>query len=222
MAEQNYFPQIPSTVWWGIRALLDKSPKTTFSEDVLGTELGVQPAAARQYISELRRVGILNEDNKATDLAGLWRLDESYLEAVEQLLAIYPEGLRTVARSSADRAKAVEWFKRQGLGQGAAGNKAATYFLIMSPEPGASPPRTSTPRPSKAPPAKASPVANKREKAGNAQITKDAKKSEQEIFSGLFPVNLNLQIHISADATVEQIDAIFASMRKHLGNARLS
>lgn len=66
MAEKASYPQIPSTVWWGVRRLLQRSPNAVIDERTLGVDLEVQEAAARQYLAELKRVGILNDDNKAT------------------------------------------------------------------------------------------------------------------------------------------------------------
>jgi hypothetical protein len=137
MAEKSRYPQIPSTVWWGVRSILIKSPKTTIDERLLGIELKVQAAAAKQYITELVAVGILAEDKKATPLAEKWRLDATYKGAVSELIAsVYPQSLRDVAPADgADRQKAVAWFLQEGLGEGSAKNKAATYFLLGTPDP---------------------------------------------------------------------------------------
>jgi hypothetical protein len=223
MSEISSFPQIPTTVWWGVRNLLNKTPRATISEDALGVELGVQPAAARQYVAELKRVHILNEESKATDLAHKWRMSDTYAEAVSEILDnCYGEGLRTVAPDIADRAKAIDWFQRQGLGEGSARNKAATYFLISSSEPGEAPSRQAPSAQSKprrsAEPSKATPQATQKSENGEEK----AGSQSSDALQGAFPINLNLQIHISADASTDQIDAIFSSMRKHLGNARLS
>jgi hypothetical protein len=143
MAEKASYPQIPSTVWWGVRKLLQRSPNAVVNERTLGVDLQVQEAAARQYLAELKRVGILNEDNKATPLAGRWRHDDTYAEAVQEILATaYPEDLVQLAPpGSVDRHKVISWFTREGLGVGTAGNKAATYIMISSVTPNESPSR---------------------------------------------------------------------------------
>lgn len=69
MADKVRFPQIPSTVWWGVRSLLHKTPNITVDERLLGVQLGVQEAAARQYINELKSVGLLTDEGKATPVA---------------------------------------------------------------------------------------------------------------------------------------------------------
>lgn len=222
MAEQP-FPQIPSTVWWGVRQLLQKSPRAKFDDSTVAAQLGVQPAAARQYITELRRVGVLDEDGRGTDLANRWRLDESYVEAVGQIArSVYPESLVTIAPpGSADRQKVVNWFMINGLGEGSARNKAATYLLITSSEPHVSPPsgsprnagrknrakqegdaRESTPSPAPGP-----------KKAVRVKQSSSASSDAE-----FLPLNVNVQIHISADASSEQIETIFSAMKKYLRN----
>lgn len=222
MADKNSFPQIPSTVWWGVRNILQRTPNATVDERMLSVQLQVQDAAARQYIVELRRAGILSDENKATPLAQKWRLDQTYQEAVDKILAeTYPEGLLHVAPpGEADRQKVVTWFLHEGLGQGAAGNKAATYLLIGSREPneppsrsaaiktkpegGAKQPKRATT--TKSPPAPASkPLDDDRPPADPFRSRADA-----------YPLNVNVQIHIGADAGAEQIETIFAAMRRYL------
>jgi hypothetical protein len=128
MAEKNRFPQIPSTVWWGVRNLLQRTPNATIDERLLSVELKVQETAAKAYTNELKAVGILTDEGKATQIAQKWRIDETYPEAVENLVSSnYPEGLRHVAPpGAADRQKVISWFLKEGLGQGTATNKAAT------------------------------------------------------------------------------------------------
>lgn len=217
MADTAGFPQIPGRVWWGVRDLLHKTPSIKIDERLLTVELSVQPVAARQYVGELRRAGIIDDDGRASDIARKWRLDDKYNEAVAELVArIYPEGLLHAAPPrGGDRDKAVSWFMQEGLGRGSASNKAATYFLIGSPTPNEAPPRASSfasratnrPRPrnpansQNAPSRGTDDPARRRPQSGNLEWT---------------PLNINIQIHISADASSDQIDAIFSAMRRHL------
>lgn len=227
MADRTRYPQIPSTVWWGVRAILQRTPNATIDERLLGVQLGVQEAAARAYITELRAVGIINEDGKATPLAHKWRLDDSYAEAVEQLIQdTYPEGLVHIAPpGEAERQKVVSWFQREGLGHGAAGNKAATYLLLSSPTPneapragakaaqGEQPPRA---RPARQ--AASSPVKTKDE-GGRTPARRGNGEQRNTSGADAFPLNINVQIHISADAGTEQIESIFQAMRRYLYDA---
>lgn len=222
MADKVSYPQIPSTVWWGVRSLLKYSPKMTIDEQTLGVELDVQAAAARQYLSDLKRVGILSETNKPTDLADKWRQDETYAEAVKTLLSnVYPEGLVHLAPpESADRQKIISWFTREGLGIGTAGNKAATYLLLCSPNPNEAPSRgASTLQKS---PSRTTSTTEKKGKGSKSistsvvapQPPNDTTQRTRQTES--IPLNINVQIHISADASGEQIESIFSAMRRYL------
>jgi hypothetical protein len=227
MAEKNRYPQIPSTVWWGVRSILQRTPNATIDERLLGVQLGVQEAAARQYITELKGVGILTDEGKATAVAQRWRLDESYTEAVKELVAsTYPEGLLHVAPpGDADRQKIVSWFQREGLGQGAAGNKAATYLLVSSPTPNEAPSRGGTQigreggrKGTTKPKGAAAPKQKTSSSRGVANIGNAGSGSSRSIapLPDAFPLYVNVQIHISADAGSEQIEPIFSAMRRYL------
>ena len=219
MAEKAKYPQIPSTVWWGVRSILINNPSARIDERFIGIQLNVQETAARQYISELKNVGLLNEDNKATELAKKWRLDNTYNEAVQEILeTVYPEGLLQVAPpAGGERSKAVSWFLGEGLGQGAAGNKAATYFLIGSQNPNDAPAKSASAR-------KADDTTKSKEPATRTGRKKPAQEPRpagpDSPLGGRspegFPLNINIQIHISADAGQEQIESIFSAMRRYL------
>jgi hypothetical protein len=226
VSDKNRYPQIPATVWWGVRAILNKTPSAVLDDRFLAIQLGVQEVAARQYITELTAVGLLNEDKKATPLALEWRLDSSYSDAVEKLVAnVYPQALRDLApHAEGDRQKATSFFMREGFGQGAAGNKAATYFLIGAANPNESPVRPTQSRPAKTDgdasgtgakgtrsPRNASPRVN----AAGAKGTQTSRVRGTPD-SNAIPLNVNVQIHISADAGTEQIEAIFSAMRRYL------
>lgn len=223
MAEKARYPQIPSTVWWGVRNILQRTPNATIDERLLGVQLGVQETAARQYISELRHVGLLTEDGKATPLASRWRLDDTYGEAVEAIVEqVYPEGLVHVAPpGEADRQKVVSWFLREGLGQGAAGNKAATYLLISSPEPNEPPTRGQQREGASAPARRKTPAVRESSQAANGVSKSSAKENDVGRTGRVetMPLNVNVQIHISADAGSDQIEAIFKAMKRYLYDA---
>ncbi|WP_347311577.1 hypothetical protein [Defluviimonas sp. SAOS-178_SWC] len=222
MADQS-FPQIPSTVWWGVREILQRSPRAKIDESMLAATLSVQSVAAKQYIVELKKVGLLDDEGRGTPLANAWRMDESYAQAVDELAnACYPEGLVTIAPpGNADRQRVVNWFMTQGLGAGTAGNKAATYLMITSPEPGAAgaaaargESKKSSSSDSVATSTSAPPIRK------NAPARKQAPRAPEgaRVDSTSIPLNLNVQIHISADASSEQIETIFSAMRKYLRN----
>lgn len=214
MANQS-FPQIPASVWWGVRDTLQKSPNVKLEPGFLAAKLGVQLAAARQYAAELKRLGILDEDFKLTELGSKWRLDDSYRNAVESLASeVYPEDLAALSPvGNEDREAVKAWFMGQGLGQGSANNKASTYLLVTSPSPGEN---------RKASAGEAPPRASKKSGVGAGtgpqptNLDQSPKLPERSFGDELPALNVNIQIHISADATNEQIETIFSSMRKYL------
>jgi hypothetical protein len=224
MADKARYPQIPSTVWWGVHSLLNKTPNATLDERFLSVHLNVQPVAAKQYIAELISVGILTEECKASQLAMKWRLDASYPAAVKEILAnVYPQSLMDVAPpGEGDRQKAISWFLQEGLGQGTATNKAATYLLIGSKTPNEAPVRANGVRQSSEP---TLPRSSMSEKKASKKVTATQKLSSKKsgpepngsdgVGTGI-PLNVNVQIHISADASSEQIESIFSAMRRYL------
>jgi hypothetical protein len=218
MVDKASYPQIPSTVWWGVRNILKRTPGTAIDERTLGVELNVQETAARQYVGELKRVGILSDENKATSVAQKWRHDETYGEAVDELLrAVYPEGLTNIApRGAADRQKIISWFTREGFGTGTAANKAATYLLISSESPNEPPARGNSGQ-QKTPTKQ--PQYNQRNAVSQATKHPTVRTEEaprRPASTGLMPLNINVQIHISADASGAQIESIFGAMRRYL------
>lgn len=234
MADKNRYPQIPSTVWWGVRSILNRTPNVKIDERLLGVQLEVQEAAAKAYISELRHVGIVTDEGKATPLAQRWRLDDSYGDAVIDLIqATYPEGLVHIAPpGEAERQKVVSWFQREGLGQGAAGNKAATYLLLSSPTPNEAPKPAAKSGQSdslvRARPTRRQTNGRRTSDVAEARTTHEAsgerkvKNSPPGRSGEAFPLNVNVQIHISADAGSEQIESIFQAMRRYLYDAPAS
>ena len=209
------FPQIPARVWWGVRDLLNRSPKMRFDDGSLAATLDVQPAAARQYLAELKRIGLLDEKGATTELGERWRHDEGYETVVEQILqSSYPGGLVSIAPAGqAERSSVERWFAHSGLGSGTAKNKAGTYLMIANDRPGEIKVRSAPQRTEKASPDKrTSPVQRIPDKAGS----QDTRKREREQTLSSFPLNVNVQIHIGADASTDQIETIFAAMRKYL------
>lgn len=230
MADSTSYPQLPSTVWSGVWRILHDSPSRKIDENVLSIELGVQKTAARQYLKELQRLGLFNDDLSQTDLAKKWRQDGDDPDIISEILEkAYPRELIDLAPPQRlDREKISRWFVTQGLGAGAAQNKAATYMRVANgvsaieqrqTANGAKAKRGSGLRPSRSQSvsreaqSSSLPVAVEDE---NSQVNENEEKSGRKSQRVGFPeLAVNVQIHISADSSAEQIDAIFNSMRKY-------
>jgi hypothetical protein len=210
MADQNY-PQLPSAVWWKVRDAFKRKIPAKVTDTYLASILSVKEGAARIYLRDLKSMGLVKEDGSPSDLVVDWRDDEKYSAASEQMFSsIYPDELRASAPApDPDRKRVARWFMQAlKIGQGAAGNKAAFYSLLASGELQKSVPAQraeSSKNKSRPPPTRsvaAKPTPPPTPAAPRAHIEPN--------------IQLNIQIHISADATNEQIDAIFASMATHL------
>lgn len=89
------YPMIPESNWWSMRNQFSKTLLSTVSVNNLKTLLALATdQAARNILSPLKSLGILDDDGHPTDLANLWRTDSTYGKACETMLnAIYPPKL---------------------------------------------------------------------------------------------------------------------------------
>jgi hypothetical protein len=220
MADTANYPQLPRNVWRGAWGILRKTPKRKLDGKALSAELGVQVTAAKTYARELCRLGLLNDDFAPSDLANRWRQDGKAADVIEEMLALaYPDDLRDMApRTDLDRDKIVRWFMGEGLGEGSAKNKAATYIMVsmgVSEDeelPQAKPRRAASPA---GPRTRQVPLQRTDKGHGQSGNGNDKPSKGKSVRQGRPDLNVNVQIHISADASVEQIDAIFSSMRRY-------
>ncbi len=168
----------------------------------------------------MRRLGVIDQDGGLTSRGNKWRGDASYGEACQEILdEVYPPELTsfTDAGGTTDRSKVTTWFQHQGLGLSNARQIAATYAMIADKKlPEAVQPDTAkTRRPTSA--KKAQPKVVK-QGPGESTVVERAdppKPPENPPATGA-SIHLDIQIHIPADASADQIDRIFASMAKHL------
>jgi hypothetical protein len=181
----------------------------------LAGKLGVQASAAKAYLQQFKSVGILDEEGKPTNLVNEWRNDETYTSAITKILEqVYPSDLvGSQPPGDANAGEIRNYFELEGLGSGTAGNKAATYVLIANSQPG------DQQELSKNSPSNSTKTKKRTKKVQPPVDRKDGPPtSHSKTKEGSFvpELNVNLQIHISADATNEQIETIFASMGRFL------
>ena len=84
MAEQNNsFPSISEKNWWTLRDKFKASIPANVSANYIKTLLSManDNSANSNVISPLKRMGLVDDDNKPTALANEWRLDDSYKNA---------------------------------------------------------------------------------------------------------------------------------------------
>ena len=227
MADRVTYPSLPVRTWWDLRNRFQQSPPSKVDSDYLQSVLGVQEGHASNLMGPLTALGLIDEAGKPTDVAEDWRHDETYAQACKKIVeAVYPTALReALPPPGPDRGEVEKWFARNAhVGTGAAGKMATTYLLIAAADPaGASqkqPQRaagatTGTPaarKPRRATPAAAGSTASKAGTTAEAAAGTANGGGNSDGPS----VHVDVQVHISPDATADQIDAIFASMAKHL------
>lgn len=223
MAKPSPYPVVPGRNWYTLRDKAKTSPNTKLNAANVASILGLPEASAQNNVLRgLRSLGVVDDQGSLSATGEKWRVDGSYDDACKEILeAVYPEDLRLLIGKSVsdDRDSVQAWFARKGFGDSSARQMAATFQLLAHPTvdspksttngttPKASTPKASTPKPSPAKSKSSSAPA-----AGMQPPEQPASHRKQESPN----VHLDIQIHIPASASTDQIDSIFASMAKHL------
>jgi hypothetical protein len=204
--------------WWTLRERFRKSIPGTVSTNYLSTALNMtEKSAQNNVLPGLRTMGIIDENGKPTDLAVKWRDDAQYPKVCESIRkSVYPKELIDIAPdASAHRGELQRWFGNQtGAGDNAVSKMSAMYLLLSEADP------KKAPNASKGKAAKATGGKERRAKpepgvrAGRSADAGDPKFRRSDDESPA--LHINIQVHISSDATPDQIDQIFSSMAKHL------
>ena len=222
MAEQNSnsYPMISEKNWWAMRtkfkATLPSAATPSYVKNLLS--LGSDASANSNVISPMKRMGLLDDENKPTALAKDWRLDDKYGEVCSEIIKnVYPSELLDLFHdSNVDRNRAENWFMGNGVGQGAAVKMAALFAILKSGEI----------REVKESPSKKGLTPSKGARKRSSDVTAPAQVNdrlhEEDLANSInHPqavrpnLHIDLQIHISPESTPEQIETIFASMAKH-------
>lgn len=226
MAENNLaFPKIPEKNWWVIRAQFVKTLPSSVTPNYLQNLLNLtSEKSATNLLSPLKQMGIIDADNRPTSRANDWRTDKYNDVCTEIVREVYPQELKDLFMGpNMDREGCKSWFLRTAkLGAGTAAQCAATYVLLNTPiedvEEEVKQARASQ-KPKKS---QNSNVVNKPIANPETNVTRSDSptKNNVDIGHGVPPVqpsiHIDLQIHISPEATAGQIDSIFASVAKHL------
>jgi len=190
----------------------------------LETVLEIQTGHAKNLVPQLRAISLIDDDGKPTPLANAWRTDEGYADACQRIFDVsYPAELKdAVPQSHPDRGAAHRWFMRElGVGEAAASRMASFYVLLAEKNPKGEA-GSKEPQPQRATKrtqvvAKTAPrvrVKAERESRDGSN-GRGAKEVDPQLQVGP-TIHIDVQVHIPSDANPDQIDAIFASMAKHL------
>jgi len=218
------FQMLPVAHWWNLREKFKQSIPGIVTDNYLAATLNMKPDSARANVRPfLKDLGLIDDEGKTQDLARTWRDDSQYADACRQMRdRLYPEELISAfPKPSEDRAGVERWFANHtGKGQTAVRRMASIYAVIAEADISKRPETKAKvePRPK--------PKAGGRTRATKETVTPVSPAVSQPESAAPTPppadglpapeLNINVEIHISADATPDQIDKIFESMAKHI------
>ena len=229
MATAVTYPKIGRKIWWLLRDRLMKSVPIEITPTLITSLAKMADASARSNVlSPLRELGLLDSDNKPTELAQRWRHDDEYAAVCHEIRQkTYPDELIDAfpEADSSKKESIKNWFMKVGhVGEVAAKMYADTYILLTEAHPTkaedrpatASPQRT--PRTAREPKAKLSTEVTTNGIASTATPPQSIETPAPAPHRRIPAIHIDVQVHISPDTSPEQIDRIFESMAKHLGN----
>lgn len=220
MKDKKTYPMMPVTQWWKLRDRFKKSMPGVVTDRYLSTVLNMKVESARaNVLPPLKHTGIIDENGKPTDLANRWRDDKLYPGVCSEILEqVYPSELRDACPDpSKDRNSVERWFAQStGAGTAAVAKIVAFYTLLCEADLSRAKIRGELKRKAKTQaPKPKHPMVTK------GKVTKESSLAEPPATAPTavaeFPdVRINLQIHISSDASPDQIDQIFSSIARHI------
>lgn len=161
-----------------------------------------------------------DEGKTNQDFARKFRDDTAYPELCKEIISnIYPQELiDAFPEKEPDKPKVLSWFMNHtGVGSNAGQKMLSFYITLKDANPNIQV-KTNANKP-KENNGKKSPISIKNPEKKEAE---PLNKAKEESIDGngpkrTFPsINLNMQIHISADASPDQIKSIFENMAKYL------
>lgn len=223
MTDKVSYPMISEKVWWTLKKQFKKSVPAEISLQYLTTLLQLSnTSSAATIFGPLKQIGLIDEKGKPTDRLWDWRLDDKYKDVCNQILIeVYPaELLDLFPDPQVDKKRVENYFVSVSkVGEVAARKYAAFFALLKSgevkdelPEKKAVTQKQESKRESKR--EKISVKNSPESEASTISTTSSTTTSKNNNRNAT--LHIDLQIHISPEASAEQIDQIFASISKHL------
>lgn len=238
MAERSRpsYPRLSTKAWWTIRQRFQQSLPSAVTPGYLATLFNcAEASASSNYLRPLKMLGLVNDEGKVTGLGERWRSDDDYQAVCEEIRkTTYPAELReSQPCPNPDKVAVKNWFMRTtGQGNDATEQMAAMYELLceasvegqtkMGAKPKPSESRARATGPKSAP----RPTSPKTDSAilptAVIEPLAPAPNGKSDIqhgsnHSSVVPsLHIDIQIHISPEASSDQIDQIFKSMATHL------
>lgn len=227
MAEAPAYPKMPSTAWRTLRARAATAPSTKFTPATVAAllNMGSPESALGNVVRPLKQLGILDDEYALTERGNKWRIDSTYGEACQEILdEVYPSDLSalTTDEGAPDKGRVRTWLEHKGFGGSNAQQMASTYAMIAEKTPPEAPAPSSgkneaREKGSTRPNPKSTPASSSGKGVTSRTPEQGGSESQDRANTHTGPnVHLDIQIHIPANASADQIDQIFASMAKHL------
>lgn len=218
-AQKDSYPVIPTKHWWALRDKFKASMPRTVTAGYVSTALGMQEVSATNNILPcLRAIGLIDKESTPTDLANRWRDDAEYADVCQEIRGnVYPQELLDAVHDVPENRSGLQsWFKKKThAGESAAKKMTAFYLLLLQADP--SKVKSGVSRPAKGAPRKPKVRRGQgRSETGRPDGLVAKPDRTQGGNQGVPDVSINVQVLISADASPEQIDQVFASMAKHI------
>ena len=238
LKESVDYPMISTSAWWKLRKQFQQTMPSRVTANTLASLFGMTPKSAGvNLLSPLKKMGLVDSEGRTTDRANRWRDDNQYPLVCEEIRKeIYPQDLLdTFPGPDSPRSSVEQWFAIEaGVGESAKQKMAKLYLLLAEANPtkqgGASNPVKASKgnAPLSSLKSKGStPKKLETDKSNGGAPAPSSLEPMQNIQTPPQPMNsitpslhIDIQIHISPDASADQIDHIFESMSKHLYKGR--
>ena len=224
--ENRSFPMLSKANWWKLRDKFKRTLPSAVTSTYLVSLLGLKDdrSAINNVIVPMRTLGLIDDAGIPTDLANKWRMDDTYEQACEEMLAnVYPDELRELLpEKQIDEGIATNWFMKNGVGEPTAKKMVRTFALLKEADLSKKIDNNATTNSSRKSGKQVKNVSSTSKKKSDSLGPTSMSAPKQPIGNTTQPgpdVHIDLQIHISPDSTPEQIEAIFSSMARHLYKA---
>ena len=221
------YPAIPAKIWLRLREKFYTSPpKGDVTAAYLATALGLGAKVAANVMPAIKQVGLVDEENRMTPLAGRWRDAATYAEACREIInTVYPDGLKDVSPPDApDLDAAQRWFMNEtSSGAPRAKQLASFYVMVAKADLAAASERVgrretagAAPAASSRPARSTAPSTNGKGSAPTPRKGEDRSDGTEDRLPALPSLSVAIQIYVDKDMTADQVDHAFAAMASHL------
>lgn len=222
--DQKYFPTIPKKHWWNLRNQFKRNIPGVVSASYLANVLNMAEKSAQgNVLPSLKMVGLVDETGSTVkENVVMFRDDDQYSEFCNRAIeSCYPQELRDIHFApDSDLTGIKKWFmSKNAIGESAAYKMATFYQLLLQANSLESSEKKKESESKIRTSKKTEPAGSKAEKK-EEQLIQDDRSQLSPVKQKNVPsqpsLNINIEIHISSDATPDQIETVFENMAKYI------